>query len=342
MTTEALRYEDGKLVLLDVRRLPLEEVELVCRDYLQVAEAIRTLAVRGAPAIGIAAAYGVVLGVKNALINNTYNEQTFERIISTLAATRPTAVNLFWALDRMKTSRCSCSSTGLVQRLEAEARAIHAEDIAMNRLMGAYGAELLSDGDSVLTHCNAGALATGGFGTALGVIRAAVEQGKRIHVYADETRPLLQGARLTTYELLNDHIPVTLICDNMAGSLMRQGRIQKVIVGSDRTVANGDVCNKIGTYQVAIMAKYHNIPFYAALPATTLDLAIESGDRIPIEERDPAEVKGYGDCIWAPEPVKVYNPSFDVTPAELVTAIITDRGIARPPYKESLKKLLER
>jgi len=341
MTTEALRYEEGRLVLLDVRRLPLEEAELVCSDYLQVAEAIRTLAVRGAPAIGIAAAYGVVLGVKNAVINNSYSEQAFERIVSTLAATRPTAVNLFWALDRMKTARCSCSGSGIVERLEAEARAIHAEDIAMNRRIGAFGAELLEDGDGVLTHCNAGALATGGYGTALGVIRAAVEQGKRIHVYADETRPLLQGARLTTYELLNDRIPVTLICDNMAGFLMRQGRIQKVVVGSDRTVANGDVCNKIGTYQVAIMAKYHDIPFYAAMPATTLDLSIESGGKIPIEERDPAEVKGYGECIWAPEPVGVYNPSFDVTPAELVTAIITDRGIARAPYMESLKKLLE-
>ncbi len=337
---EAIRWEGDRLILLDQRRLPVEEVELVCSTHIQVAEAISTLAVRGAPAIGVAAAYAVVLGTRKALLENRLTGDEFDRIVNILGATRPTAVNLFWALDRMKMVFSGCAGDDIVSMLEREAKKIHDEDIAMNRTMGRFGQELLKDGDNILTHCNAGTLATGGYGTALGVVRAAVEAGKSIHVYADETRPLLQGARLTTYELLSDKIPVTLICDNMAGTLMKQGKIQKVIVGSDRTVANGDVCNKIGTYQVAIMAKYHNIPFYAALPATTIDLSIESGDQIPIEERGAEEVKGYGETVWAPPAVEVYNPAFDVTPAELVTGIITDRGIAYPPYKESLKKLL--
>ncbi|RJO71565.1 MAG: S-methyl-5-thioribose-1-phosphate isomerase [Myxococcales bacterium] len=338
---DAIRWENNQLHLLDQTLLPREVVYVHCRTHEIVCDAIRRLAVRGAPAIGVAAAYGLVVGaMEQGTDASRWTREHLERVRADLAATRPTAVNLFWALERMwKTLEWHWGERDLLERLAAEACAIHEEDIAMNRRMGGFGAALLNDGDGVLTHCNAGALATGGYGTALGVIRAAVEQGKRIHVYADETRPLLQGARLTAYELAADNIPVTLICDGMAASLMRRGEVKAVIVGSDRTVANGDVANKIGTYGVAVLAKHHGIPFYVALPSSTIDLSLKNGDQIPIEERRPEEVRGYKDCQWAAD-VPVWNPAFDVTPHELVSALITEKGVIRPPYDVNIPRAL--
>lgn len=338
---EAILYKDDKLFLLDQTILPQKVEYIECSDHKIVCDAIVRLSVRGAPAIGVATAFGLVVGVREQLARG--EKPTIEHynlIEKTIAATRPTAVNLFWAIKRMRPIvEANINSADLVDRMVTEARAIHQEDIEMNRAMGRFGAELLKDGDGVLTHCNAGSLATGGYGTALGVFRAAWEAGKKIRVYADETRPLLQGARLTAYEMKEEGIPVTLICDNMAASLMREGKVQAVVVGSDRTVRNGDVANKIGTYGVAVLAKYHNIPFYAALPSSTIDLEITSGKDIPIEQRNPKEVKGFGGCQWAAD-VDVWNPAFDYTPNELVAGIITEKGVIRPPYDVNIPKII--
>ena len=330
---------------LDQTRLPLEESYVLATTYEQVAEAITTMVVRGAPAIGVSAAYGIALGAKSTKADNIADfAPEFEKICARLAATRPTAVNLFWAIDRMKLlfRKLLASRASLAQakeRILAEAHAMYDEDIAACKAMGAHGATLLPDEGGVLTHCNAGALATCGSGTALGVIRAAVEQGKRIHVYADETRPFLQGARLTAWELMADGIPTTVICDNMAASLMRQGKIQAVVVGADRIAGNGDTANKIGTYNVAILAREHGIPFYVAAPWSTIDLATASGDAIPIEERPAREVTHHAGTQLTPNGVGICNPAFDVTPARYITAIITERGALRAPYAESLKEM---
>jgi len=328
-------WQEGRVRLIDQRQLPGRVVYLDCADHREVAEAIRNLSVRGAPAIGIAAAMGLALGARSIQTRDPdHFLRELSRIADELAATRPTAVNLFWALDRMKRVAASGRDVGvpaLVTRLIDESQAILDEDIAMNRAMGKIGAALIEGGDTILTHCNAGALATGGYGTALGVIRAAWEDGKKIRVIADETRPVLQGARLTAWELMQDDIPVTLITDNMAGALMREGRIQRCIVGADRIAANGDVANKIGTYGVAVLARHHGLPFYVAAPTSTLDLSIPSGAHIPIEARDPREVTHvHGLAHIAPDGVDVANPAFDVTPADLITAIITEKGAFRP------------
>ncbi len=330
-----VEWKDGAVRLLDQSRLPAFVEFLDCHDYQTVADAIRTLKVRGAPAIGVTAAMGVVLGAQ--AINST-NYSSFApavvKICDDLAATRPTAVNLFWAIERMKQKLESLRDQPVLaikQALKIESQAILEEDIALCKAMGRHGAELIRDGQTVLTHCNAGSLATAGYGTALGVIRAAHEQGKKIHVIADETRPVLQGSRLTAWELMQDKIPVTLITDNMAGSLMRQGKIHLCVVGADRIAANGDVANKIGTYSVAVLARAHNIPFYVAAPYSTIDLKTKSGDEILIEQRNPSEVTTiHGSHPVAPKDVVVYNPAFDVTPAELITAIITERGVFKP------------
>lgn len=330
-----VEWKNGAVRLLDQSRLP-EHVEFLdCRDYRAVADAIRELKVRGAPAIGVTAALGVALGAQAV---SATEFPAFARallpICDHLAATRPTAVNLFWAIDRMKKKLASLSAQSVPAvkaALLAEAQAILDEDIALCKAMGKHGAELIANGQTVLTHCNAGALATAGYGTALGVIRAAWEQGKKIHVIADETRPVLQGARLTAWELMQDKIPVTLITDNMAGSLMRQGKIQLCVVGADRIAANGDVANKIGTYSVAVLAKAHGIPFYVAAPYSTIDLKTKTGADIPIEERNSSEVTTiHGSHPIAPAGVAVYNPAFDVTPAGLITGIITERGVFKP------------
>ncbi len=330
-----VEWKDGAVCLLDQSRLPGTVEYLTCRTYQDVAEAIRQLKVRGAPAIGVTAALGVALGAQS--IDAT-EYPPFAKAVHTicdhLAATRPTAVNLFWAIERMKRRLESLrdqSVASIKGSLIVEAQVILDEDVMLCRNMGRYGAVLIHDGQTVLTHCNAGSLATAGYGTALGVIRAAWEQGKKIQVIADETRPVLQGARLTAWELMQDHIPVTLITDNMAGTLMRQGKIHLCIVGADRIAANGDVANKIGTYSVAVLAKAHNIPFYVAAPYSTIDLKTTSGADIPIEQRNPAEVTTiHGSHPVAPEGVAVYNPAFDVTPAELITGIITERGVYKP------------
>ena len=335
-TPEGVRF-------LDQTKLPLEESFVLATTYEQVAEVIVTMVVRGAPAIGVSAAYGVALGAMRSKAESAERfAPEFDRICARLAATRPTAVNLFWAIDRMKRlfAEMLAAGTPLVQiqkKILAEAHAMYEEDIAACRTMGAFGAALLPDEGSVLTHCNAGALATCGYGTALGVIRSAVEQGKRISVFADETRPFLQGARLTAWELMQDNIPTTVICDNMAASLMHAGRIQAVVVGADRIAANGDTANKIGTYNVAILAKEHGIPFYVAAPWSTIDLATPTGDSIPIEERPAVEVTHHGGKQLTPNGVGIANPAFDVTPAKYITAIITERGVLRAPYAESLR-----
>jgi methylthioribose-1-phosphate isomerase len=337
-TPEGVRF-------IDQTKLPLEESYVLATTYEQVAEIIVTMVVRGAPAIGVSAAYGIALGAlgtKAATAREFAPE--FERICDRLAGTRPTAVNLFWAIDRMKrlfaTLHGSNASIAMVrEKILAEAHAMYEEDIAACKSMGAFGGALLPEEGGVLTHCNAGALATCGYGTALGVIRSAVEQGKRIHVYADETRPFLQGARLTAWELMADGIPTTVICDNMAASLMRGGRIQAVVVGADRIAANGDFANKIGTYNVAILAKEHGIPFYCAAPWSTIDMATATGGSIPIEERPHVEVTHHGGKQLTPHGVGICNPAFDVTPAEYVTAIVTERGVLRAPYSESLREM---
>lgn len=333
---EAIRWEDSALYLLDQTRLPAEERWLAYTDYREVVKAIRTMVVRGAPAIGIAAAYATVLAAQENACKADF-PAAMSRAKETLAASRPTAVNLFWALDRMEKLWLSVGPD--LPRLEAEARAIHREDIQMNETMGKAGAELVPQGARILTHCNAGALATGGYGTALGIIRAAHAQGKVSMVYADETRPLLQGARLTAYELVRDRIPVTLICDDMAGYLMAQGKIDLVVVGCDRMAANGDFANKIGTYSLAVLAKYHGIPFYTALPSSTIDRSIPNGGHIPVEQRGGEEVTGFAGVPTGPAGVQTWNPAFDVTPHELLTAVITERGVLRPPFDRELADL---
>ncbi len=337
-TPEGVRF-------IDQTKLPLEESYVVATSYEQVAECIVTMVVRGAPAIGVSAAYGVALGAKNTKATTAREfAPEFEEICARLAATRPTAVNLFWAIGRMKALFASLTGSGapldeIKEKLLAEAHALYEQDIAACKAMGAYGAALLPEEGGVLTHCNAGALASCGYGMALGVIRSAVEQGKRILVYADETRPFLQGARLTAWELMADHIPTTVICDNMAASLMRQGRIQAVVVGADRIAANGDTANKIGTYNLAILAREHGIPFYVAAPWSTIDLATPQGDSIPIEERPAREVTHHGGKQLTPNGVGICNPAFDVTPAKYIAAIITERGVLRAPYANSLKEM---
>lgn len=337
---KTIEWIDGQVVLIDQTKLPLEEVFIKTTDYLRIAEAIKVLSVRGAPAIGVAAAYGVALAAQSS--KATEVEAFIKEIneaVDVLGKTRPTAVNLFWALDRMKKKMLESSQlpvAGLKQTLKEEADQIAQEELDMSRKIGEYGAELLEDGDRVLTHCNAGALATVDYGTALAPIRVAVEQGKKIHVVSDETRPLLQGARLTAWELMRDGIPVTMICDNMAGYMMKLGKVDKVIVGADRITANGDVANKIGTYSVAVLAKEHGIPFYVAAPVSTIDIKISEGDDIPIEERGSEEMTHIGGVRVAPEGVTVASPAFDVTPNRLVSAIITDKGVLRSPYDKSI------
>jgi len=334
-TPEGVRF-------IDQTRLPLEESYVLATDYEQVADVIVTMVVRGAPAIGVSAAYGVALGALRSHAETVEQfAPEFDKICARLAGTRPTAVNLFWAIDRMKKLFANLRAKGaslaeVKERILAEAHAMYDEDIAACRQMGAFGGELLPEEGGVLTHCNAGALATCGYGTALGVIRGAVERGKQIHVYADETRPFLQGARLTAWELMADGIPTTVICDNMAASLMRAGKIKAVVVGADRIAANGDFANKIGTYNVAILAKEHGIPFYCAAPWSTIDMETPTGEAIPIEERNAKEVTHHGGKQLTPHGVGICNPAFDVTPAKYVSAIITERGVLRAPYTESL------
>jgi len=343
MKVETLRWTRDKLEMIDQRILPASFQYIAYDSAAAVAEGIRSMVVRGAPAIGVAAAYGVALEALR-LQHKTAPEfgAGMEAGFKVLGASRPTAVNLFWALKRMRAVWQGIAAqppAQIAQRLLAEAHEILAEDIRINKAMGAYGAALLADGARVLTHCNAGALATAGWGTALGVFRSAVESGKKISVIADETRPFLQGARLTAWEMVQERIPVTLITDNMAGFMMARGEIDAVVVGTDRVAANGDVANKIGTYMVAALAHRHHIPFYVACPLSTIDMGIATGADIPIEERSADEVKGFRDCRWAAEGVQIRNPSFDVTPAELVTALITEKGVVREPNLEKLRAL---
>jgi len=335
---ETIHWTDAGVVMIDQTRLPREEHYVTCTTYAQVAEAIRSMVIRGAPAIGVAAAMGIALGMQEA---STPAE--FDNICETLARTRPTAVNLFWAIDRMRRRYSELRERPIVEirrELIAEAQKVRLEDIAINENIGRNGAALIPDGTTVLTHCNAGALATAGYGTALGVIRAAVASGKQIDVFADETRPFLQGARLTIWELQRDKIPATLITDNMAGHFLHSGRIGCVVVGADRIAANGDVANKIGTYSLAVLAKENGVPFYVAAPISTLDLSLASGDQIPIEQRAAVEVTHVHGVQVAPEGTPVENPAFDVTPHRYVTAVVTEGGVARPPYTESLRKLV--
>ena len=338
---ETIQWTDDGVVMIDQTRLPREQVFVTCKDYLQVAEAIRSMIIRGAPAIGVAAAMGVAIGA----LKSENLHADIDQICSTLAGTRPTAVNLFWAIDRMRNLYEQVKSESIDDiraALIREAKQVYLEDIAINKAIGKNGADLVPDGKTVLTHCNAGALATAGFGTALGVIRAAVEAGKKIDVFADETRPFLQGSRLTVWELQQDGISATLITDNMAGHFLKSGKIGCVVVGADRIAANGDVANKIGTYSVAVLAKENNVPFYVAAPISTLDLSLASGDQIPIEERPGIEVTHVGGLPLAPDGTSVRNPAFDVTPNRYVTGIITERGVARAPYTESLRAQMAR
>src|SRR5438445_3174524 len=343
-----VKWSDEGVLMLDQRLLPTEEVWLTLKTYDEVAAGIKDMVVRGAPAIGVSAAYGIALGAKNFVGTSAADlEEELEFISDVLGKTRPTAVNLFWAIDRMNRTFQKAKSKGksvseIKQILLDDAKAIHEEDIESQRLIAQFGGELLDDNSTVLTHCNAGALATGGvWGTALGVIRGAVDQGKHVAVIADETRPYLQGARLTAWELMQDDIPVTLITDNMSGHVMKKGRVQAVVVGSDRIAANGDVANKIGTYMVAVLAQRHGIPFYVAAPLSTVDLDCSTGDDIPIEERGPREITHMKDIQLAPDNARVSNYAFDVTPNDLVTAIITEKGVARAPYTESLRSQFE-
>jgi methylthioribose-1-phosphate isomerase len=326
--------------MIDQRLLPGREVIRAYTDYRGIAEAIRTMVIRGAPAIGVAAAMGVALGIKGTC--GERSQRRFEQVAEALKRTRPTAVNLAWGIDRMRRvleQNLTLDAPRLFRRMREEAIAIGAEDIAINRQMGQHGASLIDSPATVLTHCNAGALATAGYGTALGVVRAAREQGKQVAVFADETRPFLQGSRLTAWELHKDRIPVTVIADNMAGSVLQSGEVSCVIVGTDRTAANGDVANKIGTYPLAVLARRHNVPFYVAAPLSSIDLDCRDGSQIPIEQRADEELTEFRGKAITPKGVAVFNPAFDVTPAELVSAIITERGIARPPFTESLAVL---
>jgi methylthioribose-1-phosphate isomerase len=342
---QTLEWTDAGVRFLDQTKLPTEETYVTCQTYQQVADVIRNMVVRGAPAIGVAAAMGIALGVNTSKAETVGElKQEFDRACEAIRQTRPTAVNLFWAIRRMqeKFERLRVRPIPQIkQALIEEAKHMHAEDIAANQAMGRHGATLMPASGGVLTHCNAGALATCGYGTALGVIRAAVEQGKKIHVYADETRPFLQGSRLTAWELRKDGIPTTVISDNMAGAMMNQGKIGAIVVGADRIAANGDVANKIGTYSVAVLAKEHGIPFYVAAPFSTIDLETPDGSKIPIEQRNAREVTHIAGKQMVPDGVEVENPAFDVTPAKYVSAIITERGIARAPYQESLQRLAD-
>src|SRR5712692_331771 len=338
--------KDG-ISMLDQRLLPNEEKYLMLRSYEEIADAIKKMVVRGAPAIGVTAAMGLALGASQSVGTSVADlEYDFDFMCKVMEATRPTAVNLFWAIERMRRALAKAKAETadveeVKQRLVNEALAIFQEDIDSNRALGRFGADLISDGATVLTHCNAGALATAGdYGTALGVVRGAIDAGKRVAVIADEARPCLQGSRLTAWELNKDNIPVTIITDNMAGHVMKQGKVDCVIVGADRIAANGDTANKIGTYMVAVLAKQHHIPFYVAAPISTIDFSLASGEQIPIEERDAREVTHVRDQQLAPDGVAVHNFAFDVTPNELIAAIITDRGVARSPYLESLKSLV--
>jgi methylthioribose-1-phosphate isomerase len=331
---ETIEWTPDGVVMIDQRRLPREQVFVTCKTYEEVADAIRSMVIRGAPAIGVAAAMGVALGVGQGA--------DFDTVCQTLAGTRPTAVNLFWAIERMKKLHQSLNGAGpedMAAKMTEEAQQIREDDIAICKAIGQHGAELVPDGKAVLTHCNAGALATAGYGTALGVIRAAIASGKKIEVFADETRPFLQGSRLTAWELQQDGIPTTLITDNMAGYFLRSGRIGCVVVGADRIAANGDVANKIGTYSVAVLAKENNVPFYVAAPVSTFDLSIPNGNSIPIEQRNPEEVTHVFGVHIAPDDIGAENPAFDVTPHRYVTAIICEKGVARRPYDASLGKL---
>jgi len=340
-------WQDDVIVMVDQRKLPSQELYVRCRTSQEVARAIRTMVIRGAPAIGVAAAMGIALGMRRSTAKGTRQFAVeFQKICDMMAATRPTAVNLFWAIDRMKRvfaegAQAGESTDELSARLEREARKIHDEDVASCRAMGAFGADVVPDGARLLTHCNAGALATAGYGSALGVIRAAVERGKKIAVFADETRPFLQGARLTAWELVRDGIHTTVITESMAGPLMRAGEIDMVVVGADRIAANGDTANKIGTYTVAVLAHEHKVPFYVAAPLSTIDLSTADGDQIPIEERDQREITHIGSSRLTPVGANIRNPAFDVTPHRYIAGIITEIGIIRPPYSDSLRKAFE-
>jgi len=343
LSIKTIEWVDEQVKIIDQTKLPESLEYIYCKDISSLREAISSLRIRGAPALGIAGAFGVVLGMQNSSAQNYPDfKREMEEMVDYLGSSRPTAVNLFWSLRRM--SECAeknkdKSVEEIKKTFKKEALEIMEEDKRCNRQIGKEGASLIKDKDSILTHCNAGALATADYGTALGVIYRAKEEGKRVKVYVDETRPLLQGARLTSWELLQEGIDVTLICDNMAGELMRQGRIDKVLVGADRVAANGDVANKIGTYTLAVLAKENKIPFYVACPLSTIDLSISSGKEIPIEERSPDEItEGLGKRI-APPGIKVYNPAFDITPAKYVTGIITENGVCKPPYEKSLRNL---
>jgi len=339
--------EGDAVVMIDQRKLPAQEIYVRCKTGPEVARAIKTMVIRGAPAIGVAAAMGIALAMRKSKATGTQKfAAEFHKICELMAATRPTAVNLFWAIERMKRVFADSAQAGqsvdqIKDRLDAEADAIHDEDVASCRAMGAFGADVVPEDARILTHCNAGALATAGYGTALGVIRGAVEKGKRVAVFADETRPFLQGARLTAWELVRDGIDTTIITDNMSGALMRQGRVDLVVVGADRIAANGDTANKIGTYGVAVLAREHNIPFYVAAPLSTIDLDTPDGQHIPIEERNAREVTHVGSSQIAPAGARIWNPAFDVTPHTLIAGIITERGIFRAPYTESLKRAFE-
>ena len=336
-----LEWTNDGVVMLDQRLLPGEEVYNTYRTPEEVAEAIKTMVIRGAPAIGVAAAMGIALGVKN-LVSEEHLDQNFARICQVVHDTRPTARNLFWAIERMKDAFAQHKGDSLEKiqlALRDEVLQIHQEDIKINRKIGEHGQELLGESVNVLTHCNAGALATAGYGTALGVIRAAVERGKDVRVFADETRPFLQGSRLTAWEMVKEEIPCTLITDSMAGYFMQSGQIQTVVVGADRIARNGDVANKIGTYSVAVLAKEHGIPFYVAAPLSTIDLDTPDGKQIPIEQRDSSEVTTLQGHALAPEVVEVANPAFDVTPNRLIAGIITEKGVARAPYEETIPGL---
>jgi methylthioribose-1-phosphate isomerase len=335
--------EDDVVVMIDQRKLPAQEVYVRCKSAPEVARAIRTMIIRGAPAIGVAAAMGIAIGMRKSSATGTQKfAAEFYKVCELMAATRPTAVNLFWAIERMKRTFAAGAEAGesvdqIKDRLDHEAAAIHDEDVASCRAIGAFGADVVPGDARILTHCNAGALATAGYGTALGVVRGAVEAGKQVVVFADETRPFLQGARLTAWELVRDNIDTTIITDNMAGALMRQGRVNFVVVGADRIAANGDTANKIGTYGVALLAREHAIPFYVAAPLSTIDLGTPDGAHIPIEERTAKEVTHVGSARVAAAGARVWNPAFDVTPHHLIAGIITEHGIFRAPYTESLK-----